>query len=328
MLYKLPFLIFPLCILSCQETIHPYDKVATYNDLCASISRYSASIETRKIDWDSLCEVYHPIVSNDLSDEHFFELTGELLRHFRDPHVWLISPEQRMYTIDFLNYVQNFNNQVVISHYLNGIERHSSTILSGKISDNIGYLYCTDFKGDVKRNNAIYTEVIQKFRNSKGLIIDLRANDGGSVYNAQRLLNKFTPERNLWHITQNRTIDGFDEPYEWYIEPDEQGVYLQPVIVLTGRYTISAGERFAIGAKLLDHVILVGDTTANTQGSIIGREMLNGWQYTFTFEQVLSASRVNYAGIGIGPDYYIAPALTISGTKDLAIEKAIEIINQ
>lgn len=196
------------------------------------------------------------------------------------------------------------------------------------ISGSIGYIFCADFKGDLTANNGIFRAIIEKFENTKGLIIDLRINDGWSAYNAQKLLNKLTQKRRLWHTTQNRTKNGLDSPYEWYIEPDNTPNYKNKVVVLTVRYTVSAGERFVLGAKLLDHVTIVGDTMAITQGSVMGREMLNGWQYTFTFEEVLNANGVNHAGVGIAPDYYIPTNETITSSSDQALERAIGIITE
>lgn len=97
-------------------------------------------------------------------------------------------------------------------------------------------------------------------------------------------------------------------------------------MVINGRYTISAGERFAIGAKQLDNIRIIGDTTSNTQGSVMGREMLNGWKYTLTFEKCLDPNGVNYAGIGIPPDDYISPENALVNNVDLILEKAIEFL--
>ncbi|MEQ9168435.1 MAG: S41 family peptidase [Fulvivirga sp.] len=326
MLSKLSFLIILLFLVSCQEQVDPSNKLAVYDELCTSIAKYSASIEARNVNWDSLTLAYRLSISNSLSEDEYFEIVGELLRNFKDPHVWLIAPKQSMYTIDYLNYERNFSKELILSQYIEQLATYNSSIFTGMISGSIGYVFCANFKGDVTATNRIFSDIIERFENTKGLIIDLRINDGGNVYNAQNLLNKLTQKRSLWHTTQNKTKNGLDRPYEWHIEPDNTSNYKNKVVVLTGRYTVSAGERFVIGAKLLDHVTIVGDTTANTQGSVMGREMLNGWQYTFTFEKVLDAKGVNHAGVGIAPDCYIPSNETIIKNNDQAIERAIEII--
>lgn len=102
MLSKLSFLIPLLFILSCLEEVDSLNKLAVYDELCTSIARYSASIEARNVNWDSLILAYRPSISNSLSDDEYYELVGEFLRNFKDPHVWLIAPKRSMYTIYYL----------------------------------------------------------------------------------------------------------------------------------------------------------------------------------------------------------------------------------
>ncbi len=326
MFCKLSLLILMLTLWGCEE-VNPYSKVTAYDDLCQSIERYSASVYDRNVNWDSLSQAYRFRISEQLTESEYFEIIGELLRSFKDPHVWLIAPNQSMYTIDYLDYTQNIDKELLIQSYLEKVTVHTPSILSGFVSDSIGYLLLEDFNGDAGTNYSIYSEAMRRFQKTKGLIIDLRINNGGSLYNAQHLLNMLTSKKTVWHTTQNRTLHGFDSPYTWYIYPDRNLSYQHPVIVLTGRYTISAGERFVLGARQLHQVTVLGDTTANTQGSVMGREMLNGWQYTFTFEKLLDVDGINHAGIGISPDQYLSPTSTIVGSKDLAVERAVDLIN-
>ncbi|MEM6298203.1 MAG: S41 family peptidase [Bacteroidota bacterium] len=320
---SLPFLIFFLWLTSCTEDSKNYSKRKAFDDLVSGVARYSASIETRNVNWDSLTAVYGAQVDENIGEMAFFELTAELLRHFRDPHVWLLSPSREMYTIKHLEYAQNFD-EAFLDQYVRDWQTHTPTIRTGIIDGNIGYLLCTSFQGDVDTNNQGYQAAIQRLQTTDGLIIDIRPNGGGNAYNAQNLLNKITDEKRIWHITQNKVHDGFDTPYTWRMQPDPEVLYNEQVVVLAGRYTISAGERFCIGAKALPKVTLVGDTTANTQGSIMAREMLNGWTYTLTFEKVTDAQGVNYGGIGVPPDVYIAP--TLADGNDVTLAYAISVL--
>lgn len=327
MLYKLPIIIILLLTAGCARDIFEYSKIEAYDDLHQSISMYSASIASRNINWDSLGEIYRADISEEMTEREYFAAISELLQTFRDPHIWLLAPFESMYTIDHLGYEKNYDESLV-NNYLSEVEIHSPQIKSAFINDSIGYLFCGDFKGNYAINNDMYIAAFNRFANTKGLIIDLRINDGGSVYNAQNVLNKLANESVLWHTTQNRTLDGFDDPFEWFIEPDPDIFYPNEVIVLNGRYTISAGERFAIGATLLDQLTIIGDTTANTQGSVMGREMLNGWRYTLTFEKCIAPNGINYAGTGIPPDEYIHFDSITSNNQDSILEKAIELLEQ
>ncbi len=325
MLPKLSTVVILLLFTACGKEAFDYSKLEAFNELHESVSKYSASIDSRNINWDSLGTSYRKVISEDMTEAEYFQSLSEILQEFRDPHIWLLTTFDSMYTIDHLGYEKNFDQSIAES-YLTEIEIHSNKIRSAFLNDSIGYLFCADFKGDEQSNNEIFKSVFNKFSNTKGLIIDLRVNDGGSVYNAQNLLNKLTNKRLAWHTTQNRTLSGFDDKYKWFIEPDPNIFYSKKVVVLNGRFTVSAGERFAIGAKLLDNLTIIGDTTANTQGSVMGREMLNGWKYTLTFEKCLAPNDINYAGIGIPPDEYIDFDNSISDNKDYILERAIELL--
>ena len=328
MLPKLSILILVSTIFfACQKrSALLYDKVECYTEFCESITKYSASPIARQVNWDSICAINKSRVNSELSESEYFDIIGELLLHFRDPHIWLISPERSLYSIDSLDYEKNIDLALIEESYLTTKSIHSESIISGIISDSIAYIYCQNFKGEDAEIEQIYQDAFSTFSNTKGLIIDLRDNDGGSVYNAGNLLAKLTDERTFWHTTENRIESGFDGKYEWFIEPDDNIFYDKSVVVLTGRYTISAGERFAIGASILPNLTLIGDTTSNTQGSVTGREMLNGWSYTFTFERCLAPDGTNYAGIGIPPDIFIDTTDIFSNGRDKIMDKAIEIL--
>lgn len=73
-------------------------------------------------------------------------------------------------------------------------------------------------------------------------------------------------------------------------------------MVLTDRYTISAGERTVMALREFPTVTVVGDTTSGAHGTMIGRELANGWFYSLVPQKVLMSDEKSYEGIGIAPD--------------------------
>lgn len=325
MLRKLSILIFSLALFTgcVKDEFEPSNHEQSAIDLCQSLERYSVSVLRPNIDYQNLKKEYLNSVKNTMSAENFYKLTKIFLLNFSDPHIWLHSPFEKTYSLDNLGYTRNISFNTVRTNYLDNITEHTESIISGTIQDSLGYIYIADFNGENEIIEEIFEDIINGFSEKKGLIIDLRENNGGSAYNAQSLLNKLTTQTTLWHTTENRTEYGFDEKHNWYISPRGDSQFIKDVVVLTGRYTVSAGERFVIGAKILPKVKTIGDTTANTQGSIMGREMLNGWTYTFTFERVTSPDGMNYEGIGIDPDIYFQSDILDLSTSDVILEEAI-----
>jgi len=316
-------IILGIVLNSCLKNDNINSNAAAAADLIESLERYSVSVLRPNVDYTKVSAKYKSDASENIDEEQFFELTQDFLLTFYDPHVSLSSSFDTLRSIDYLNYTKNINSSTVENGYLQNIKQHQSNILSATINDTIGYLYLSDFMGDRAEVESILHRIIDDFSSKSGLIIDLRDNNGGSAYNAQSLLNKLTNEDLPWHTTQNKTKNGFDNVFEWNIGPAGNFQFTKKVIVLTGKYTISAGERFTMGAKILPHVKIIGDTTANTQGSVMGREMYNGWKYTFTFEKCLAADGTNYEGVGIPPDiYYDSKTLDLT-SSDVIIERAI-----
>jgi carboxyl-terminal processing protease len=96
--------------------------------------------------------------------------------------------------------------------------------------------------------------------------------------------------------------------------------------VLTDRYTISAGERSVMAFKTLPNVTLMGDTTNGAHGTMIGRELANGWFYSLVPQKVELFDGKSYEGIGLAPDIPVKNQLSeIESGTDKILQTAIEI---
>lgn len=139
-----------------------------------------------------------------------------------------------------------------------------------------------------------------------GFIIDLRHNKGGDFTYCYSEIGRFTNQPRFVFSSKTKNgpgPDDYTEWYEWYIHPKGEYVDKQ-IIVLTDRYTISAGERAVIAFKMLSNATLIGDTTNGAHGTMIGRELSNGWFYSLVPQKVAFFDGHSYEGIGLAPDIY------------------------
>jgi len=98
--------------------------------------------------------------------------------------------------------------------------------------------------------------------------------------------------------------------------------------VLIDRYTISAGERTVMAFKTLPNVTLMGDTTNGAHGTMIGRELSNGWFYSLVTQKVELFDGNSYEGIGLAPDIYRKNSLSeITNGIDETLQSAIDELN-
>lgn len=172
-------------------------------------------------------------------------------------------------------------------------------------------------------------DFLSEFETADGLIFDFRHNSGGDFTYCFSEIVPLTSEKRF--VFQSKTKNGKEKndytPWEkWFIEPS--GNYFEkPVVVLTDRYTISAGERSVMAFKTLPNVTLEGDTTNGAYGTMVGRDLANGWFYSLVPQKVELFDEISYEGTGLAPDIYIKNQLSeIEAGKDKTLEKAIEFL--
>jgi len=79
--------------------------------------------------------------------------------------------------------------------------------------------------------------------------------------------------------------------------------------------------------RVLPNVTILGDTTNGAHGTMIGRELANGWFYSLVPQKVQLPDGRSYEGIGL------APMITVKNTReemaagiDKNLETAVEMI--
>ena len=117
--------------------------------------------------------------------------------------------------------------------------------------------------------------------------------------------------------------DSFTDWHRWSVFPEGDYVDKQ-IVVLTDRYTISAGERAVMAFDVLPNVTIIGDTTNGAHGTLIGRELANGWFYSLVTQKVELPDGQSYEGIGLAPDILIKNEMgDIDNGIDSVLERAV-----
>jgi C-terminal processing protease CtpA/Prc len=194
-------------------------------------------------------------------------------------------------------------------------------------SNEIGYLRYSSFMSQVTNEDLDY--MLNRYKDTKGLIIDVRENGGGNMFNIPLIMERFVEERKL--VAYSKTRNGIDhndftEPDGFYFNPYEGVRYTKPVVILIDRGSYSATTFFSLSSKALDNITLVGDTTGGGGGLPNGGQLPNGWTYRFSITQLLDLSLNNFAESGVPPD--ILESFDWSDlTKDKILDRAILELN-
>ena len=328
-MYKLLFFTLSFFFLfSCEKSLFKKDKASNdpmenFEYLWSEIDKKYSYFELKNIDWDSIKTVYTQRVSNSTNDYQLFDILGGLLNELKDDHVNLVSAFNiSRYDIALKNDA-NFRLRTIEEYYITS-PQYSGAFFHDFISNGeVGYIRYNSFMNNISNGTLDY--LLTRYKNTKGLIIDLRENGGGSIVNVPKLLERFASERKLVGYFKTRNGENhsdFSDKSKYYIGSYPGIRYEKPVMVLIDRGSYSATTMFSLATKAFSNIKLVGDTTGGGGGLPNGGQLPNGWTYRFSISQLLDLNENNYAESGVPAD--IDAAFDWSDlTKDEIIERAL-----
>lgn len=329
-----------LLFASCEKLILGEDEVNNpennfeilWNDFDKSYSLF----EAKNIDWDNLYSIYRPQVTQNTSEEELWAIITNLLEHLDDSHVTLYnSDESKFFKSGYsLNEqsIKEFSKELITTKYLDyRTEMVTEDNLSyGKIKNkDIGYIYLGAEGGT---NPAKIDDIIDVLKNHKAIIFDVRQNTGGDDRYAKRIAGVFADSESIIYSVQTRNginHNDFDDKKYHSTEKAGDEAFLKPVILLTDRRTISAGEIFCLHMKSFNHITQIGDTTAGDFATLGNRSFLpNGWNFKYPVQLFLRPNGDYLDGNGGNvPDIFIKNSETdIISNEDKVIEKAIQYL--
>lgn len=190
------------------------------------------------------------------------------------------------------------------------------------LDGNIGYVTLEKIKqGDIPK-------IKEEFKNTKGIIIDIRNYPAFSV---QFLLGSYFVEKDTDFV--RFSIGNINNPGEFNLTPalkirKGHDTYQGKLIVLVNEESVSLSEYTAMALRAGARTTIVGSTTAGADGDISSISLPGGLHTTISGIGVYYPNGGQTQRIGIVPDVEVRP--TVKGIKegrDELLEKAIEIIN-
>ncbi|MCB9282907.1 MAG: S41 family peptidase [Lewinellaceae bacterium] len=310
--------------------VHNFEKL--YDDFNA----YYGLFEVKQVNWDSLYNEYHPQVTDQTTDEELYDLMVAMLAPLKDNHITLFptNPSLPRWSNDLEEdgayEIANYDFEVVKENYLTSYTELKPSFGYGMLGPDIGYVYIQNFSTDGGPAKKDIEKMLAALKDTKGLVLDIRANSGGFDPLAQYIAGRFADSRRLYMTYRKRNgpdRSDFTAPVEWYVEPTGDFQYTKPVVLLTTRATASAAETFTLAMRELPNVTQVGDTSSGAFSDAIMRELYNGWMFTLSIGDYRAANGQSYEGIGLTPDILVQNKNEdIIAGKDEALEKAIEIL--
>lgn len=123
------------------------------------------------------------------------------------------------------------------------------------LAPGIGYVKIPIFQKNLARDLDIFLRAPSQ-KAVRALVLDLRDNPGGLLYEATALLELFLPGGELMSILDGR----HPKPWKKY-STSKQQAHAMPLVVLINRRSASASELVAAGLKMRARALLLGETT-------------------------------------------------------------------
>lgn len=314
---------------SCEKTMFEEDLASTdpmtnFEYLWKQCDEKYAYFDLKNIDWDQIKIKYAAKINKDMSDEALFNVLGEMLTELKDDHTNLVSNFNiSSFGVDKLGQ-DNYDTRIVKDHYLSDDYYTSGPFIHDFLANKeIGYIRFGSFTGTVDNTNLDF--ILDRYKNTKGLILDLRENGGGAATDIFNILSRFVKRETVVYYSRIKNGPGhqdFSKAKPAKVKRYDGIRYKNKVCVLTDRGTYSAGSFTALATKALANVILIGDTTGGGLGMPNGGQLPNGWTYRFSITQALTLDKSTAYENGVPPDIKVLFNWN-DRTKDEIIEKAL-----
>ena len=164
------------------------------------------------------------------------------------------------------------------------------------MEEDILYIKMTDFNHD---NEKSIRTALNKYPQSKGIILDLRGNQGGQI-NEAIVIAKIFIDDGIILSTKGKTFDS----EKYYVSETKDAISL-PLAVLIDQNTASSAEILAAALKEQSQAVLIGSTSfgkGNYQETYLFE---NGGKLALTVGEYYTPSGKNIDQKGLTPDYCI-----------------------
>ena len=142
-----------------------------------------------------------------------------------------------------------------------------SAVINGK--NKIGYIYLPEFYADFERPNGARCAVdvakeLEKLKAEKvnGIILDLRGNGGGSLYDVVQMVGLFIPSGPVCQVK------GREERPSILKDRDDRVQYDGPLAVMVDGSSASASEIFAAAIQDYQRGIIIGSSSTYGKGTV------------------------------------------------------------
>lgn len=192
---------------------------------------------------------------------------------------------------------------------------------SKRIGADIGYFSFTNF---LPLMNERIAAAIASFKDTRGIIIDLRGNGGGDDGVALKMANQLFDKPVQLMITKTRKGEDL-----YYKARPAKNPYRGTVVILIDEYSGSASEQIAAGLQESKRAYIIGKTSEGGDLDADGVELPTGGLLIYPYGQPRTPNGIVIEGRGVIPDKEVnLTRKALLAGHDAQLEAAVEYIKK
>jgi len=260
--------------------------------------------EEKGVDWNEVYATYKPRTAT-ANREELLQIFQEIINLLKDGHVSITTQDTHIryewWNKDEIVFYYWAEHIVTFPTHLNDEDGFQVFQLKNDIIYINFYTFHTYF--DINK----FRHLLYDYSFSKGVIIDIRLNGGGSTNSFSEFASCFGTGQRTVLYRRNKTGHGHNDFSDYFpLKATGRGVVNEniPIVILTGSYTYSAANFFAAIMKTLPNVTLIGMPTGGGGSASFWYVMPNGWTMHYPTSPTYD---IEYRSIesGVTPHYYI-----------------------
>ena len=326
-------------MLSCKkmtiEQEESNDPENTFTIFWTEINEQYAIFEYKNVDWQHEYDINRPLVTPNTTEDELWDILTGMIAKLDDIHTFIHDVDAGLAFVSGSaareHAIDEFSLDLVKIKYLENVKKGDyDKITHGRIvGENIGYIHWASMLGE---DATEIQTILQTFKNTDGVIVDVRNNGGGNSDYSDACAGYFSDGVHAVYKAAFKNGPGRHDfgPFHMHYTIKADGFrYLKPVVVITDRKSVSAAESFTLNMKTFAHVYHIGDNTAGALSHLSPIKILpNGWSYAMSYQNLLTPDGVNLESIGVSPDHHITnSANDIANDTDMVLEYAIGYLN-
>lgn len=334
----------------------PPGSLAAFDVFWQSFEENYPFFSAKGIDWHAVRERYRPRIHAGTTRDELYAVLGGMVEPLHDAHVAVqdgdrvfarVRPGTVVPTEELDAEAKKFVVARDLAHARSVQDFAHGRITYADLPGGQGYLRISGFGGytdepapyaaqPAELDRALDTVLgRERTPRTKGLIIDLRINGGGSDALGIHFAERLTDTSYLAYSKRARN-DPADptrhtRPRPVYVTPARGPRYTGPVAVLTGGSTFSAGETFT--QALMNRpgrTVRIGKPPQGVFSDVMSRELPNGMSAWLPNEEFLTRSGRTFDGTGI-PPHLEEPVFTeeeFAERRDSAFDRALNVLRK